>query len=112
VRRSVHETDSVRTHADALSMRTDTRSVENDVGTAVSIRESVRTLRNETESSNLPASVERWRAGVANGSRSHADALTVRADVHSVHNESKTPIDALESVRTPRKEPKIPNSPG
>ena len=57
---------------------------------------------------NLPASTEEWRADLANGSRSHADALTIHADVHSIKNESRMP---LKGVRTPEKRHRQKDSP-
>ena len=45
-------------------------------------------LHNKSELLNSPASIERWHSGVANGSRNHMDALSVRTD--SVENESNS----------------------
>lgn len=76
----------------------DMRIAENDVEMAINIRENVKTPRNETESSNSPASVERWRTGAANGSGDHMGTLSVHTDAHSVENELKTPINVLKNV--------------
>jgi len=85
-------------------MRTDTCSVENDIEVPISTPENVRMLRNESESLNSPASVEKmhWKISgppeksqqlkthlltLRNGAQAGMDALNIHKDAPSVGEE-------------------------
>ena len=111
VKRPVYETDGARSHADVLNMSMDAPSVETDTLMPTNEPEIVRIPRKKLKPPDLPVEAAICAPDKSDGCGNHMDVSSVRMDGHSDGDETETPVNETDNVRTPRIGRKVQNPP-
>jgi len=111
VKRVINTTVGIGSHADASNGHMDVPSIQTNALTTANTPDVVSTPPRRKKPPDSPMDAEKHAPDGPNGCGSHVDGSTVRMHASCVGNGTKTAVNAIETVSTPRKESKRPNSP-
>jgi len=110
-KRVVNATNGVGSRADASTGHGEVPCVGTDVNIPANATQTVRTPRKRLKPPDLPSRSAKRTTDEPNGLGNRADRWNVHTDVQSVDTDAVTTANATETVRTPRRKQKPPNSP-
>ena len=110
-RLALNEQNGWGSHTDTSSAQTGVPGVHTDAITPADEVGNIRTQQNRSKMQNSPLEAARQRSDEPNACRNLTDRSGERASVHSVANETETPANGMERVRTRRNGSKSRNSP-
>ena len=106
-----HKSNSLRGHADRSNACTDVQSIAHNMDTPADEAGTISMHRIEPKPPNPLTMGANGCTDEMDGSRNHPDMLNMCLGMHSTGNDSKMPINAVESVRIAQNKPKPQNSP-